>query len=149
MTCQVTAKFSSSPSNIKKKILASLSVIIASSSAIVAIPSPVSAAPSTFYKSCQNSKIITLGRDAFLQADCRKINGKYNRSEIKLEGIYNDDGTLRFSGGKESASFQRSCARISVQRSTLSAICRKKNGQLRNTSIVLNDIHNRDGRLTY
>ncbi|WP_161938178.1 mannose-binding lectin [Mastigocoleus testarum] len=135
--------------SIKKKLLLSVGAIIVGSSAILAINPPASAAPSTFQKTCRRSGIVSFRGNAYLQSSCRMINGRYKKSSIRLQGIYNDNGVLRFSGGRESASFQRSCRKIGVRGSTLVASCRKRNGRYRNTSIRLNDIHNRNGRLTY
>ncbi|MEM7554660.1 MAG: CVNH domain-containing protein [Cyanobacteria bacterium P01_A01_bin.84] len=130
--------------SIKKKILLSLGAMIVSSSTILAMNPSASAAPSTFYKTCRR---ITM-RGSLLTASCRKINGGYRGTSLRLIGMHNSNGRLVFSrkmGIK--SSFQRSCGKIRIRRDVLSASCRTRNGKVRRTSFRLENIHNRNGFL--
>ncbi len=133
--------------SIKQKILFSLGAMIIGSSTVLAInfPSVASNAGggSTFQHSCRNIRIS----GNVLRASCRKRNGRFRRSAITLRGIYNKNGILT-RGGKI-ASFHRSCKNIKVSKNLLAATCRKRNGRLVKTAIFIDNITNRNGRLTY
>jgi hypothetical protein len=129
--------------SITKKVLLSLGAIIVSGSSVLAINSIASAEPSSFYKSCKDISI----QGATLQASCRKPDGSYLRSSLTLQGITNVDGNLEYLPGREST-FHRSCTNININRSLLSGNCRTRNGELRRSTLRLNDIHNRNGFLS-
>ena len=104
--------------------------------------SSASAKPSNFFSSCKGISI----RNDLLQATCRREDGSDNPTSLILEGINNINGTLVFQRGKKSNYF-RSCGNIQIKNDTLSATCRAENGAERNTSLILNDISNKNGVL--
>jgi hypothetical protein len=108
-----------------------------------AAASPAQADPSSFQRSCGN---IGVSGD-LLFADCRRIDGSWTQTSIRIPGIENIDGDLEYTGG--ASSFQRSCDRIGVSGDMLFAECRRIDGSWNSTSIAIPDIANIDGRLEY
>ncbi|MDF5720280.1 MAG: CVNH domain-containing protein [Rhizonema sp. PD37] len=124
--------------------LAAFSGLMATS--YVNVPS-ASAAISSFQSSCRN---ISISGDT-LSASCRRVNGTFNnKASIRIRGIKNNNGNLMFIGLNNASSFQSSCRNISITGDTLSASCRRVNGTFSNSaSILLRDIKNNNGNLTY
>jgi uncharacterized membrane protein YedE/YeeE len=100
---------------------------------------------SSFQKSCDH--IGVAGSTLF--ANCRRINGSFNRTSILLPGVENIDGNLRFNGMGQPSTFQNSCAGIGIAGSTLFAHCRRIDGGFNRTSILVPGIANIDGVLRY
>jgi hypothetical protein len=100
---------------------------------------------SSFQMSCDH--IGVAGSTLF--ANCRRINGSFNRTSILLPGIENIDGALRFNGMGEPSTFQNSCTGIGIAGATLFAHCRRIDGGFDRTSIVVPGIANIDGVLRY
>ena len=100
---------------------------------------------SSYQRSC--AQIGVAGSTLF--ANCRRIDGSFNRTSIAIPGIENIDGVLRFNGMDEPSSFQNSCARIGVAGSTLFADCRRIDGSFHRTSIAIPGIANIDGVLRH
>ncbi|MCC5652306.1 CVNH domain-containing protein [Nostoc sp. XA013] len=123
--------------------------LIACCTTLVAIPfdialsSPTSS--STYQSSCR--KISVSG--ATLSASCRRVNGQFKSTSILIRGIENNDGNLNYSQPTSPSTYQSSCRKISVSGATLSASCRRVNGQFKSTSILIRGIENSDGNLNY
>ncbi|MEH1815209.1 MAG: CVNH domain-containing protein [Nostoc sp.] len=101
---------------------------------------------STYQNSCRN---IGVSGD-ILTASCRRRNGTFNLTSIRIRGIENIDGKLRYTGRSTAPStYQYSCPSIGVAGATLSASCRKINGTFNPTSIRIRGIENIDGILKY
>jgi CVNH domain/CHAT domain len=103
---------------------------------------------STYQLTCQN---ISIEGDK-LSATCRKINGSYNPISIRILGIENNDGELKYSSNPFSEStYQHTCKDISISGDQLSAICRKIDGSFSPTvsSIKIRGISNQDGNFSY
>ena len=100
---------------------------------------------STYQMSC--TRIGAAGSTLF--ADCRRINGSFNRSQIQIPGMENINGRLRFNGMGYKSTFQDSCTEIRVIGSTLSALCRRIDGTFNQTMIPIFGIENIDGNLQY
>jgi hypothetical protein len=95
-----------------------------------------------------------------LEAECQRRDGRWRATSLDLRqcdrGIVNDDGrlscppqdTVKLPAG----SYRESCRDVSLDGRQLSARCRRKNGQWRDTQIDLSRcrgaIGNDDGRLT-
>jgi hypothetical protein len=100
---------------------------------------------SSYQSSCRN---IGISGD-LLSANCRTRAGGYKNTNIRVRGIENNDGNLRFVGLGVSSSYQRSCRNIGVAGATLTASCRRINGTYKGTAILIPGIKNIDGNLTY
>ncbi|MBD2361991.1 hypothetical protein H6G36_12480 [Anabaena minutissima FACHB-250] len=100
---------------------------------------------SSYQQTCNNIGIS----GNLLSANCRKINGTFNRTSITLQGIENIDGTLRVTNPNQVSNYQQSCDRISVRGNVLQAVCRTRDGRLNRTSITLKGIENINGVLKY
>ncbi|KAB8316393.1 cyanovirin containing protein [Tolypothrix campylonemoides VB511288] len=111
----------------------------------VNIPTATAQAASNFQSSCK--KISIAGNT--LSANCRRANGSFNKTAIRILGIHNNNGRLVFSNLNNASSFQSSCRGISVAGDTLSASCRTPNGSFSNTAIRIPGIQNNNGNLTY
>jgi hypothetical protein len=84
-----------------------------------------------------------------LSANCRRINGSFNRTSLVLQGIENIDGTLRVTNPAQVSNYQLSCDRLGIQGNVLQAICKRRDGTPNRTSLVLNGIENINGILKY
>ena len=118
--------------------------------AIVAIvcvmPGPATAqSASTYQMSCGH--IGVAGSTLF--ADCRRIDGSFNRTSIAIVGVENINGRLQFNGMGYVSTFQNSCTNIGVAGSTLFANCRRMDGGFNRSSIPIFSIENIDGVLRY
>jgi hypothetical protein len=100
---------------------------------------------SSYQQSC--TQIGVAGSTLF--ANCRRIDGSFNRTSIAIPGIANINGVLQFQGPGEASSFQNSCSQIGVAGSTLFASCRRINGSFNQTSILIPGIANINGVLQY
>ena len=86
---------------------------------------------------------------ATLYADCRRIDGSFNRTSIAIRGMENINGVLQFNGMGYASTFQNSCSGIGVAGSTLFANCRRMDGGFNRTSIAIPGIANINGDLRY
>jgi hypothetical protein len=111
-----------------------------------AIVPPTEAQNSSAY---QNSCVDIFIEGPTLVASCRRVDGSFHRTSIMLEGIENIDGQLQFTQPGQPASFQNSCRHISVAGSTVTADCRRTDGNYEQTSIDVSGILNIDGHLRY
>lgn len=100
---------------------------------------------SSFQSSCTN---VSIAGDT-LSANCRRRDGRFNRTAIRIRGIHNNNGNLVFTNLNTASSFQSSCTNISIAGNTLSANCRRRNGSFNHTSILVPGISNNNGNLTY
>ncbi|HXY58000.1 MAG TPA: CVNH domain-containing protein [Methylocystis sp.] len=99
---------------------------------------------STFQNSCTDTHI----RGALLMARCRRMDGGWRGTSIEIPGVENIDGQLRFTGIPRS-NFQLSCEHIQAFGSTLSAVCRRRDGSWGESSIQIPMIENINGELRY
>lgn len=109
------------------------------------ISAPANAKTATFQRSCDNSRV----KGDYLIAICSRIDGTPQLTGMNLLGIENDDGNLVDTFSRKNSSFQKSCTNISINGSTLSASCLTRNGKSIATSLTLNGVENRNGRLIY
>ncbi|MBW4450426.1 MAG: CHAT domain-containing protein [Spirirestis rafaelensis WJT71-NPBG6] len=101
---------------------------------------------SSYQKSCQN---ISINGDE-LSAACAQSNGSYKQTSIRVMGIENNNGELRYYSNPRTAStYQGSCHNISISGDTLSATCAQRNGSYKQTSIRILGISNKEGNLSY
>lgn len=110
-------------------------------------PSSTQAALSSIYQ--KNCKNIEISKGNLLSAKCQASSGKFNTSSILIQGIQNKDGVLNFTRLNVNSSYQRSCWGIHVNGATLSAKCKKINGEPKDSTILIPGIKNTDGKLTY
>ncbi len=115
--------------------------------------------PGSYQQTCRDIRIVNVGSpDAQLIAQCRKRNGKWNKSSIAYKrcrsDIYNDNGKLRCDDrGKPlpRGSWQETCRDADIRGNTLTARCRTRSGDMRKTSInyrqCRSEIYNDDGHL--
>src|SRR4051794_16366514 len=113
------------------------------SAALFGIAGGASAQESTFQQSC--SRIGVAG--STVSADCRRINGAYTRTSIRLAGIENINGQLRHTGAP--TSYQQTCTDIGIEGDVLFATCRRIDGGYQQSSLRLLRIENIDGQLQY
>ncbi|MEH2335255.1 LamG-like jellyroll fold domain-containing protein [Nostoc sp.] len=122
---------------------------VAPSPAALTQPSDTAIAPavinSNYQETCTDISIL----GDVLSATCRKRDDSLNNTSIVLKGIENIDGQLTIIDPNKPSNYQGSCSDISVQGNLLSATCRKGDGSLNKTSIVLDGIENIDGNLIY
>ncbi|MBW4568973.1 MAG: CHAT domain-containing protein [Tolypothrix carrinoi HA7290-LM1] len=108
--------------------------------------SPQARDNSSYQKSCQN---ISINGDE-LSATCPQSNGLYKQTSIRVLGIVNDDGELKYYSNPRTAStYQASCHNIFISGDTLSATCTQGNGSYKQTSIQIRGISNNEGDLSY
>ncbi|GAA6614237.1 CVNH domain-containing protein [Scytonema sp. NUACC26] len=101
---------------------------------------------SNYTNSCSNIRIF----GDTLSATCRRVDGSYTRTAIKVRGIENVNGNLSYiSNPNASSTYQNSCTRIYVSGDTLSATCRRVNGSYNRTAIEIPGISNINGVLSY
>jgi hypothetical protein len=101
---------------------------------------------SSYQKSCRN---ISINGDE-LSATCAQSNGSYKQTSIRVLGIENNDGELRYYSNPSSEStYQHTCKNISVSEDQLSATCAQLNGSYKQTSIRILGISNNEGNLSY
>lgn len=100
---------------------------------------------SSFQNSCNNS---SMAGDT-LSANCRRRNGSFKNTSIRIRGIANSNGNLVSVGLNKGSSYPSSCNRISIAGDTLSASCRRRNGSFNKTAISVRGIKNNNGNLTY
>lgn len=107
-------------------------------------------ATNTYQNSCSNITFAYAGKNAALQATCLRADGTPNPSTLVLQGISNENGSLKQGSG--ASTFQQSCGNIQIlvdgSNSTLSAICRTASGGANPTSLPLDNIGNNNGNLT-
>ena len=75
--------------------LSSSLITIACGAMLVAIPNDAiaqSTDPSNYQNSCQNIRVD----DTTLSARCRRVNGGFNLTSIRIRGIENRDGNLNY-----------------------------------------------------
>lgn len=115
-------------------------------STLVGATSKADAAVSNYQLSC--NRISIQGNK--LSANCRKINGNFNRTSIVLRGIENINGVLKVTSVNKISNYQLTCQKIRIVKGNiLSANCKKRNGSLRSTALRLNGIENINGSLRY
>ncbi|GAX44463.1 hypothetical protein NIES4075_54820 [Tolypothrix sp. NIES-4075] len=101
---------------------------------------------SSYQKSCQN---ISIHGDE-LSATCPQSNGLYKQTSIRVLGIENHEGELRYYSNPRTAStYQLSCQNISIKGNELLANCPQSNGLYKQTSIHILGISNNEGNLSY
>jgi len=104
---------------------------------------------STFQKTCSEIRFAYQGNNATIQAVCLRADGSAVAASTPIMGISNQDGVLTMSGG--ASSFQQSCGNIQLEvlldSVTLTANCRRANGQFLETAIDINGINNSNGAL--
>ncbi|MGB6298861.1 MAG: CVNH domain-containing protein [Rivularia sp. (in: cyanobacteria)] len=98
-----------------------------------------------FDQSCENMRVM----DDVLEADCLTEDGRSIYTNILLRGIENIDGNLVTTNRDRVSNLSETCDFFYVTGNVLNAACQKRNGELRNTSIALNDIDNENGTLRY
>ena len=115
--------------------------------------------PGSYTESCRD---LWVDRDRHrLEAECQRRDGRWRTTSLDLRqcdrGIVNEGGQLMCPSQETAAklpagSYRESCRDISVERRQLSARCRRKNGDWRDTQLDLSrckhPIGNDDGRLT-
>lgn len=118
--------------------------------AMTMLSAPASAASSSFQNSCRNIKLHSNDGGAWISAECRTRNGNFTPSTITINGLVNNDGRLQGRSG-EPTSYHKSCKNRKIswnkEKVSISAVCRTRDGNERNTSIELLNIENRDGKL--
>ncbi|NEU71057.1 CHAT domain-containing protein [Hassallia byssoidea VB512170] len=108
--------------------------------------SPQARDNSSYQKSCRN---ISINGDE-LSATCPQSNGSYKQTSIRVLGIENSNGELKYYPNPRTAStYQGSCHNISISGDTLSATCTQGNGSHKQTSIRILGISNNEGNLSY
>lgn len=127
-----------------KQYLFSVVVLLATST-LVGINSPANARPSSYQETC--NEVSVYGN--FLSANCRRRNGTVEQTSIVLRGIENINGNLKITNPRKVSTYQQTCNRISVYGNVLSANCRRRDGTIKQTSIVLHGIENINGALKY
>lgn len=101
---------------------------------------------SDYYLSCQNISID--GRE--LKADCLTYDKDWRvGSTLTLLGVENIDGQLTETGQDYKATFQGTCNNISINEAILSATCKDRDGNRRDSSAKLTGIINKNGYLQY
>ena len=101
---------------------------------------------SSYQLTCKN---ISVSGDT-LSANCPQSNGSYKQTSIRVLGIENNDGELRYYSNPRTAStYQGSCHNISISGDTLSATCAQRNSLYKQTSIRVLGISNQEGSLSY
>ena len=100
---------------------------------------------STYQLSCTQVAVV----GSSLSANCRRIDGSWNRTSILIPSIENIDGALRFTGAGQPSTFQNSCVEAGVAESRIFARCRKIDGSFNRTTILIPGIENVDGVLRY
>lgn len=123
--------------------LATCSTILAMSSVNTA--EAQQAIASNYQWSCRN---IEVDGDV-LSASCQTRYGQFRQSSITIPGIENRNGKLRFTNLERESTYQWSCRNIEVDGDVLSASCRTRNGQFRQSSIRILGIYNLNGRLSF
>ena len=120
-------------------------IALVATSTLVGISNPANARPSSYQETC--NKISVSGN--ILSANCRRTNGTVKRTSIVLQGIENINGTLKVTEPGKFSNYQLSCDDIYSRGNVLSANCRRTNGTVKRTSIVLQGIENINGVLKY
>ena len=109
--------------------------------------SPVMA-DSIYQNTCSNTGFVYAGHDAALSGTCLRRDGNPNKTTLVIQGVSNNDGILTLGTG--ASTFQKSCGSIRILKDgIIYATCRMTNGQSNSTSLVLPDISNNNGKLTY
>jgi hypothetical protein len=112
----------------------------------------------SYTESCRDMRLDPDRRE--LEAECRRLDGRWRQTSLDLRrcdrGIVNDDGHLecplqQFANAPP-GSYRESCRDVSLEGRRLSARCRRRNGEWRDsqldTSRCRTPISNDDGRLT-
>ena len=123
--------------------------------AAIALACSLSAGPasaqSSFTETCSNYGFVYSGDAPALQATCLTIAKKPNATTMIITGIENVKGTLTNLHTTAPSDFQLSCGSIRITADgpyvTLSAYCAAGNNQFSETSTLLNNINNIDGKL--
>jgi hypothetical protein len=84
--------------------------------------------------------------DTLLTAECKRMDGSWNRTAIQIDGTENINGNLKLTGATPS-SYQRSCRDIGANGDVLFATCRRIDGSWTASEILLPGIANIDGVL--
>jgi hypothetical protein len=127
------------------KVLLAGSLVIVPNVCCIFDASRAQAQVSTYQNSCSNISIS----GNVLSANCRKRDGQFLQSSLRLRGIENINGALTVTSSDRVSNFQLSCNSIFIRRNVLNATCQKINGNLEQTSITLNGIENINGTLMY
>jgi CVNH domain len=114
--------------------------------------------PGSYTESCRDMRVDHDRRE--LEAECRRLDGGWRQTSVDLRacdrGIVNNNGHLECPRQQlvkaPPGSYRESCRDISLDGRQLSARCRRKNGEWRDsqldTSRCRSPIRNDDGRLT-
>ena len=100
---------------------------------------------STYVASCRNIGVA----GSTLYAECRGVKGGYRRTALRIAGVENHDGMLRFTTMYQASSFQESCSDIAVAGNILTARCLRADGGFVRSSIPVPGMVNIDGELRY
>ena len=101
--------------------------------------------PSTFEASCLH---ITIAGST-IAAECRRNNGRYKFTWLRIPGVENLNGSLHYTTAYEASTYQNSCKDIMISGSLLKALCLKDDGTFAKSSIAIPDMVNEDGDLRY
>jgi uncharacterized protein with FMN-binding domain len=142
-------------SHISKFITAFFSFLVFIAIMLTDVAYAQTAPQGSYQKSCNSFK----ASDGTLLASCRKKNGDYIGTSLEaysqcIGDISNQDGNLNCLKNKAipTGSYLKTCYKIAISGGTLSANCRKKNGNYIGTSLgyysqCKGDINNLDGNL--
>jgi hypothetical protein len=129
------------PPSISDKIAPALSLaaVLVASGAADAQPA------STFQASCRHISIA----GSTVSAECRRNNGGYKQTWLRIPGVENLNGTLRYTTVYRASTFQDSCKDIVIAGAEISALCLRDDGRFAKSWIAIPDMVNRDGDLRY
>jgi hypothetical protein len=119
-----------------------LTGLLAASAAANAANTPP---PSTFQASCRHIAIT----GSTVTAECRRNNGSYKHTWLRVAGVENLHGVLHYTTVYESSTFQDSCKDIKIAGAAISALCLKDDGAFAKTWIAIPDLVNENGDLRY
>jgi hypothetical protein len=116
-----------------------LAVLLVASGAADAQPA------STFQASCRHIRIA----GSTVSAECRRNNGSYKPTWLRIAGVENLNGTLHYTTVYRVSTFQDSCKDITIAGAAISALCLREDGSLAKSWIAIPDMVNKDGDLRY
>lgn len=120
-------------------------IALLATSTLVGINSPANATPSNYQETCNHISVS----GNVLSANCRRRDRQFNETSIVLRGIENINGTFKVTDPAKVSNYQLTCDDIRIRGNDLTATCKRRNGTLKRTSIVLQGIENINGVLTY
>jgi hypothetical protein len=120
-------------------------LVLASGAAAAATATSAPPPSSTFQASCRNIAIT----GSTVTAECRRNNGTYKHTWLRIAGVENLNGTLHYVTMYQASTFQDSCKDMTIAGAEISAMCLKDDGSLVKTSIAIPGMVNSDGDLAY